>query len=481
MKKQIIISSFIAATLWSGTALAVINTTTNAEKSDQENQLLAANTPITTKSPIMTSSKNETVFVMTDEAGDAKTKFIGNTIYDGTESLPFDFKVTYFLDGQEISAKNLAGKSGHVKIVFNYNSSATYSGKFIPFVAVTGITLNHSNFTNVKVTNGKIINENSDSYIIAGYSVTGLNENLGTNLLPSTFTLEADTTNFKIDNTYTLFTNDVIADLDTSKLNSLDELTNSVYQLEDGINKLVNGGTELSNGLASALDGTKTLYEGSKTLASGLKDAETGSQKLTAGLNTLTDNNDALQTGASAIVTSTISELATNGIEVTTTDYADIIEATTINIKALLPYLPEGSEIYNTMIAKIADLTKAKSLLDFGLGVIAYTNGVKDVAAGSSELSAGLTKLATGSQTLSDGLGTLVAGEAKLYEGSVALKDGLNTFKAAGIDKLVNFAEKDLASFIRNLRSTVTAAGSYRNYGGTDAKSVKFIVKTPSI
>ena len=106
-------------------------------------------------------------------------------------------------------------------------------------------------------------------------------------------------------------------------------------------------------------------------------------------------------------------------------------------------------------------------LATFYQGILDYTDGVNTAA--------------TGATTISNGLGSLVEGETKLYEGSVTLKDGLNTFKTSGTDKLVNFANQDLASFTRNARATVNAAGSYKSFGGTDAKSVKFIVKTPSI
>lgn len=479
MKRQIIVSSIIATVILGSTIIA----TSVKAKTPKENtpQLLAENSVISRPNPILNNSKNETVYVITDENGDAKTKFIGSTIYSGTEELPFSFKVTYYLDGAEISANDLKEKSGHVKIVYNYTSTATYNGKYVPFLALTTMTLDHNNFANVRLTNGKIIDEKSDNYIIAGYSITGMNKNLSTDLLPDTFIVEADTTNFKLNDTYTIFTNDILADLDTSKLNRLDEVTNSIYKLEDGINKLVNGATDLSNGLSSALDGTKTLYEGSKTLATGLNDAADGSKTISTILNTITSNNEALQAGANSIITSTIASLASEGVEVNTTNYADIINTTISNLEAMLINIPEGSEPYLIIVNKITELTKAKGLLDLAVGVIGYTNGVAGVSAGASEVSTGLAKLSAGATSLSNGLGDLVEGETKLYQGSVTLKDGLTTFKTSGIDKLINFASKDLTNFTRNLRASVAAADSYKNFGGIDAKTVKFIVKTPSI
>lgn len=440
MKKQIIISSFAAALLWGATAVAVINNA-NAKESSGPTEVIAANSALISPNPIVASSKNETVYVITDENGNPKTKFIGSTIYDGSEELPFTFGVTYYLDGQEISGKDLAGKSGHVKIIYNYASTARFQGKFVPFLAVTGLTLDHAKFSNVRVNNGKILNESSDTYIVAGYALAGAGADLGIDFLPESFTLEADVTDFKLENTYTMFSNDFIADIDTSKLSDLDSLVNSIYQLSDGLNKIVNGSSDLANGLAASLTGTKELYEGSKGLVNGIKE--------------ITANNATLQGGANRIIQSTVTSLAAQGI---TVDFTQ--ENPYVQLNYAINQYPEGS-------AERTSLENAKNLLVLSTGIIAYTNGVAQLETGATQLSAGL--------------GSLVEGQEKLYSGSVTLKNGLNTFKTSGIDKLVNFAKKDLSNFTANARATVSAAGSYRSFGGANANTVKFIVKTPSI
>ena len=49
-----------------------------------------------------------------------------NISYQGTttEATPINVKVTYYLDGKKISPSDLAGKSGEVKIVYNYSNTA---------------------------------------------------------------------------------------------------------------------------------------------------------------------------------------------------------------------------------------------------------------------------------------------------------------------------------------------------------------------
>ena len=491
MKKQIIVSSIIAATILGGT---VILSTARAEgPKNTEPQLLATNSLITPPSPIIASaSKTETVYVMTDENGNVNSKFIGSTLYSGTEELPFSMDATYYLDGAEISPKDLKGKSGHVKIIFNYNSTAKKNGSFIPFIALTTINLDHQKFTNVRLSNGRIFNENDTTYTLIGYGITGLNRNLGTSFLPDQFIFEADTTNFSMADTYTIFTSDILADVDLSELSRIDQLTSSIYQLQDAMNKLINGATDLSTGLGQALEGTKTLHEGSKTLAEKTKEAAEGAAKL-AGLSELAKNNDELNNGAKStfniFLSQTLASILNNealiqAIQAYGSHYG-VTVPTELTIEGYSATLTKLIDFVKAIGSDPSNLETAKGSLDnynkFYTGLATYTNYVADAATGATTLSAGLTQLANGAATLSNGLGTLVDGQNKLYQGSITLKEGLITFKTSGIDKLVNFASKDLTSFTRNLRSSINAASSYKSFGGVDARSVKFIVKTPAI
>lgn len=462
MKKQIIIASTIAVAILGASGFAILNTASATKENDK---LLASTSTLEPKAIVPNSSKNETVYIITDESGNAKTKFIGNTIYNGDEALPYEFKITYFLDGNEISAKELAGKSGHIKIAFDYSSTAKKNGSFIPFLALTTLTLNQNNFSNLKLQNARILEEKSGNYIIAGYSITGLNENLGTDILPNSFVLEADTTNFKLENTYTIFTNELIADFDTSKLNDLENLTNSIYQLSDALDQIIAGSTELTDGIASAFDGAKTLYTGSEKLAAGLKELQSHNEELIAGAKQIAD----MAPDIASLMSEKRASLA-NQLELLENQLSQIPEAD----RATEPYATQAAQLtagitqITAGIAQIdSKLSKLSNLDTFYEGITNYTNGVASVATGASDLS--------------NGLGSLVDGTAKLYSGSISLKDGLSTFKTSGIDKLVNFASKDLSNFTRGFRNSVSAASSYKSFGGADANSVKFIVKTPSI
>ena len=84
---------------------------------------------------------------------------------ESENELPISCSVKYELDGEEISAKDIAGKSGKVKVTINYENKSenlvNINGKtqklYTPFVVVAGTMINNKNNRNIDVSNGKVI------------------------------------------------------------------------------------------------------------------------------------------------------------------------------------------------------------------------------------------------------------------------------------------------------------------------------------
>lgn len=84
--------------------------------------------------------------------------------YQGTsdKELPVGMEISYKLDGKEVSAKDLAGKSGKFEMNIKYTNSSkkkvTVDGKeteiYTPFLMATGMILSTDKFQNIKVDNG---------------------------------------------------------------------------------------------------------------------------------------------------------------------------------------------------------------------------------------------------------------------------------------------------------------------------------------
>ena len=206
----------------------------------------------------------------------------GNEIsYQGTtdKELPVSVKATYYLDGNEISPEDLAGKSGKVKIRLDYTSNETVTKEVngkdedisVPFVAVSGMVLG-DNFKNIQVTNGKYLAQ-GESNIVVGYAIPGLDDgvkdaaaDLDTEI-PEYVEVSADVTDFSLDMTVTLLVNGSEMNFSGGvDLTDLDKLTDSLSSAGD---QLADGSGELSDGATQVSDGAGTLADKMGDLKSG--------------------------------------------------------------------------------------------------------------------------------------------------------------------------------------------------------------------
>lgn len=279
---------------------------------------------ITTLKDILNLTGDET---STAGSGNALTwEADGNSItYQGTssESAPITMKVTYFLDGKEISAKELAGKSGKVRIRFDYTNNAkktiTVNGKqqeaYVPFTMITGMVLAADKFTNVEVTNGKI-EEGSDSNVVLGITMPGLKESLnslsvsGEKLdldIPDYFEVSADVKDFELDMTMSVAMSDLLADIDTDALDLSDikadiqTLTDAGNQLADGSGTLADGTAKLAENVPALTDGVAKLDAGASALADGAVALSAGAQDLQSGVKAYTDGVAAAAAGGAQL------------------------------------------------------------------------------------------------------------------------------------------------------------------------------------
>ncbi|MBQ1438383.1 MAG: hypothetical protein IIZ10_01745 [Solobacterium sp.] len=232
----------------------------------------------------------------------------GQTIhYKGTSTqpLPVGVAVSYYLDGNRTEPSELAGKSGHVRIRFDYHSDAvsaqtidgvSYQMK-MPFTAVTMIPLS-DHFSNVTAVNGEVIRF-GDTEAVVGVALPGIQDALRLSdnelteeaELPEYVELEADVDQFELDFTATVFTPGLFSNLDEDTLNDLSEATGDVNELSDASGKLKDGTKELYDGMTEF----KTYFN---EYNSGVAKVGEGIGALRDGLAVLDDNSDALTDGA---------------------------------------------------------------------------------------------------------------------------------------------------------------------------------------
>ena len=240
----------------------------------------------------------------------------GNDIYykgTSSEQLPVGVSIRYELDGAPIAPKDLGGKSGRLKMTFSYTNrqaeEVTINGKkekiYVPFVMLTGMMLDNEKAGNVTVSNGKVINDGSRTYV-AGFALPGMQESLGLDKdkikLPDTVEVTADVRDFELATTLTVAANQVFNDIDTAKLdNKTDELKKKLGELTDGVNQLADGTSQLYSGLSTLLDKSGELIDGVKELYSGAEQLKDGSAALAKGAGDLSDGAEKLDGGVAAL------------------------------------------------------------------------------------------------------------------------------------------------------------------------------------
>ncbi|SCZ80850.1 hypothetical protein [Pseudobutyrivibrio xylanivorans] len=319
--------------------------------------------------------------------------------YQGTtdKQLPVKMKITYTLDGKKISPEKLAGKSGKVTIRFEYenNSKQTVDVKgkdvevYTPFAMVSGMMLDADKFSNVEVSNGKVISDGGKT-IVMGVALPGLKESLDISddkwdklddaeeikgRLSNYFEITADTTDFELGMTITMASSDLLSDFgvtDLSGSDKLKDLKDDMEELNDGSNELVDGTAKLKDGTTDLTDGTKKLYDG----AGDLKD---GTQKLYDGSAKLKDGAGSLSSGAGTLF---------DGIK----KYTDGVSKVNDGAGKLAS---GASELHNGTSAFV------KGMKDAGLGQQSSNSE------GINQLGAGIDQLATGSNQLASGLDKL--------------------------------------------------------------------------
>lgn len=229
----------------------------------------------------------------------------GNDVYyegTATKQLPVSVKLRYELDGQEMSAKDMEGKSGHLKLTIsftnNYSEIKNINGKSIvihpSYLAGGMLNMSTGNFSNVKCESGKIVNDGTNE-MLAFANIPGLNETLRSAGLDKVnnqlgisddVTVEADVNNFDLGSIMVGMTNEI--DL-ASELNGI----GSVSELTDGIDQLIEADDQLIDGSKQLYDGTTQLKEGIVPLSSAYPQIET----LTNAFDQLHDGTTTLSTG----------------------------------------------------------------------------------------------------------------------------------------------------------------------------------------
>lgn len=242
----------------------------------------------------------------------------GNDVYyegTATKQLPVSVKLRYELDGQEISANDIQGKSGHLKLTIsftnNYSQVKNINGKSIvihpSYLAGGMLNMSTGKFSNVKCESGKIVNDGTNE-MLALRIIPGLNETLRSAGLDKVnnqlgisddVTVEADVNDFDLGSIMVGMTNEIDLASELGDIGSVSELTDGIDQLIEADDQLIDGSKQLYDGttqlkeqaapLTGSSDQVRQLSSGAIQLNDGVKALQTGITQYTAGASAINE------------------------------------------------------------------------------------------------------------------------------------------------------------------------------------------------
>ena len=472
----------------------------------------------------------------TAEDGTVYWQNLGSDIhYEGVSEteLPVGVTVTYYLNGEEMPLSDIKGKSGDVRIRFDYevreSSVVSVHGEpremTVPFLALSMVTLPEDIFSDVEISHGKVMTLGGQKAAV-GYALPGLEEDLALSeykgmedvKLPSFVEISAKTDSFELDFTATVLKAGLFRDLNEERLDSfdedirdIDELENAVNDMEEAAGKLTEGAAELQNYLLQYANGVNQVAAAVSAMNQGLAgyDLTSMSQmadqlQQTAGLSELSGSLQ--QTAQLSQLAEPLRQLGNLSQALSqTAQLADLAG----QIETMAAASPESPEL-QALAAWAEPLRSYAGLAGWAESVqgisgyadsLAGLSALSDAAAGMSQLTAfsqassSVAQMQGGLQDLQNGLAQLTQGTAglpaagqalydgmtELVNGTAEFRDGITEFKEEGVREMTEFFREDLGGLIgkiRGLRETDLRYKGYTPSYDEQEVDVSFLIET---
>ena len=453
-----------------------------------------------------TAVRNMTTTDPLKHSGDTVTATVaedGKLYYEGTmdtaTALPWLVKLTYMLDGAEITPEELGGKSGALTIRLQVSRNPDCTGDFFDQYALqVTMTLDTDRAQNIVADGATMAN-------------VGSNKQLSYILLPgsdSDVTVTADVTDFAMN---AISLNGVKLRLNLG-LNG-DDLTGMLDRLQSGSVQLDDGANALADGIAQVQAGLDTLNGKSGELTGGsakVKAALTQMQTALNGVSASTDQLTTLLDAGAAQLDEQVSYdaykaiLKENGLDLDQLkdgnakameqleqlarvmpqlkDVILLLKGSSANIDAMETYL-------NTVHDGVAQLHAGSSTLNsqygqFDAGVRQLANALTGMLGNLSVLTDGVNQLASQYGQLDSGLNAYTDGVAQLKAGVQQLTDGAARLTAGTGELRSNVSGIDMGDQLDSLLAGLNGSSeveSFTSAENTDVSAVQFALQTVAI
>lgn len=239
---------------------------------------------------------------LTDDSGSVAVTGQGvqDFVYQGdldkNTQMPWNVTVAYQLDGCDIDAKDLAGKSGKLTMKLKVEKNDDYTGG------------DYADNYLVQIT-GQLKDAEAHDIEAEGATVAanGSNTQLTYMVIPGStgdYTITTDVEDFEFDGWQIVGVPlNLAIDVDSSSMDTsqLTELSNGIATANSGAGQLADGAKTLAASLATANTGAGTLSSGAAALAVGTSQLNAQVPTLVEGVNSLNDGAVGVNAGAAQL------------------------------------------------------------------------------------------------------------------------------------------------------------------------------------
>lgn len=384
--------------------------------------------------------------------------------YQGEASgeLPFTLTLSYYLNGVKMSPKEIAGKSGRVRIEVECKSTlkrpVTVDGVEkelnVPFSVIGMMTLDEG--CTGLASDAKISSQAGVTTIMA-VMLPGLAESLEiekTDKLKDSFYVELDTESFELGKCTFIGMTGIVDENDLSGiddveglLTALDEINEASSALYKGARRLRNGASTLSEGISEYIDGVTAAADGMGQIKDGAEQLNYGTGEVAGGMGTFAASIseivakvdeakaklDELQNPSTEVDARIIAILESELNKALAGKEAEIKEKVRQSVYDAL----SGTDLMEEEKRAIADQAAAAvNIGDVSINIdpdtanairmaVLELDDVKKAIAKLNEIIAKADEAAAGAEQLSSGAYQVSSGMDKLYRGIKELDEGM--------------------------------------------------------
>lgn len=430
--------------------------------------------------------------------------------YEGT--LPINLNITYKLDGKEMKASDMLGKSGKVEIIVKYTNNdkhnmfinGKYETIYTPFVITFGTSIDEKNNQNIAINNGKVVSNGTKNFIV-GLSTPGLYESLKVSNLKGldTIKISYDTTSFELGPIYSIVTPKLLSNEDLKIFDKIDNLTNKVNTLQKNMDliensslKLYNGSTLIKNKLSYSIEelknnkgnvlSDKELENIGLDASNNIKKNFTDEYKEKIGNDAWTIVSSKLTTSSDVtkeitnIVSTSVNETVINYLK-SVGEYEDYIKCNSgdensclvIANDKTLPYVKEAALNASSDSSKkasnyVSNYT-AKSVTKIIAPIIAENSASRVASNVAKEVAKEVSNTVRDEsvKSISNSLTELYNGINELDNGLKELSEGITKFNDEGINSISKLVNGDIKSLSSRVKALTKLSNDYKTIQNT--------------